>query len=190
MGMPPELCKIWNELFEKVRQTKKMQNLVFDFPGANGIETFSLDVVPEFASDGSLESFLGVSTNVTELKKYQEELKRSNAELQQFAYVASHDLQEPLRMVMSYLALLNKKFGDELNPKAKEYMSTATEGAERMKQLVNDLLQYSRIETKAAEFSSVDMNKVAEAVTNDLYVSINEANAEVIVGRLPTVLAD
>jgi light-regulated signal transduction histidine kinase (bacteriophytochrome) len=67
------------------------------------------------------------------------DLERSNAELQQFAYVASHDLQEPLRMVTAYLGLMNKKYGNELNPQAKEYMSTAVDGAERMRQLIDDL---------------------------------------------------
>jgi PAS domain S-box-containing protein len=132
----------------------------------------------------------GVVTNVTKRKKAEDELKRSNIELQQFAYVASHDLQEPLRMVMSYLALLNKKFSDELSPQAKEYMSTVTEGAERMRQLVNDLLQYSRVDTQTKEFSEVDMNSVANEVVQELRLSIDEANAEVVMNEMPTVIGD
>jgi light-regulated signal transduction histidine kinase (bacteriophytochrome) len=125
-----------------------------------------------------------------DLMDYSRQLERSNAELQQFAYVASHDLQEPLRMVTAHLALLNRKFGDELSPQAKEYMSTAVAGAERMRQLVNDLLQYSRVDTKGWEFTSVDMNKVSGAVVGDLQVAIHESGADVSIGILPTVLAD
>jgi PAS domain S-box-containing protein len=132
----------------------------------------------------------GICIDITRRKRIEEELVRSNAELQQFAYVASHDLQEPLRMVMSYLALLKKNYGNELSPKAKEYLSIADDGANRMRQLVNDLLQYSRVETQGREFIRVDMNKVAEAVTNDLHVAISESRAEVIIDKLPTVLAD
>jgi PAS domain S-box-containing protein len=153
--------------------------------------------IAELDENGKPRLMIGTNQDITERKlaqrvveEYSKKLERSNAELQQFAYVASHDLQEPLRMVMSYLALLNKKYGNELNPQAKEYMSTATEGAERMRQLVNDLLQYSRIDSRGGEFVPVDMNKVAEAVTNDLHVAIDEAKAEVIVEPLPTVLAD
>jgi signal transduction histidine kinase len=141
-------------------------------------------------SDGIVKSGFGTTQDITEKKNAEEELKRSNAELQQFAYVASHDLQEPLRMVMSYLALLNKKYANELDPKAKEYIAFVNTGAERMRQLVNDLLQYSRIDTQGKELAPVDLNKVVEVVMNDLHVAINEANAEVVVGPLPTVMAD
>jgi PAS domain S-box-containing protein len=132
----------------------------------------------------------GICINITKRKEAEEALKQSNAELQQFAYVASHDLQEPLRMVISYLSLINKKYGEELNPKAKEYMSYAVEGGERMRQLVNDLLQYSRIETMGRDFTPVDMNKVAENVKNDLHMAINESGATLIIEPLPLVIAD
>jgi C4-dicarboxylate-specific signal transduction histidine kinase len=140
--------------------------------------------------EGGTIGAIGAFIDVTERHEDEDELRRSNDELQQFAYIASHDLQEPLRMVLSYLALLNRKFGDDLNPKAKEYMSTAVEGAERMRQLVDDLLQFSRVESKGREIVGVDMNKAVEAVLTDLQVAVTKAEAQVTVGPLPTVLAD
>jgi PAS domain S-box-containing protein len=139
---------------------------------------------------GRIIGLQGTVHDTTDMINVEMELKRSNDELQQFAYVASHDLQEPLRMVRAYLALLNKKFGDELPPQAKEYMSTAIEGAERMRQLVDDLLAFSRVDTKGKKFSLVDMNEVANEVIQELRMSIDEAKAEVVVGTLPTVLGD
>ncbi len=134
--------------------------------------------------------FAAIFTDITERKKAEEDLRRSNAELQQFAYVASHDLQEPLRMVTAYLGLLNKKFGGELSPQAKEYMSTAVRGSERMRQLIDDLLQFSRIDSRKKELAPVDLNKVARAVESSLHLAIGEAKAQVTIDPLPTVMAD
>ena len=125
-----------------------------------------------------------------ELIRNAEELKRSNAELQQFAYVASHDLQEPLRMVTMFLSLLKDRYRDQLDERAKEYVDYAVDGAERMRQLVNDLLEYSRVETKGRRFAEVDMNVVAAEVKDELRVAIDEVGAEVRIDPLPMVFAD
>jgi light-regulated signal transduction histidine kinase (bacteriophytochrome) len=93
-------------------------------------------------------------------------------------------------MVTAYLGLLNKKFGDELNPQAKEYMSTAVRGSERMRQLIDDLLQFSRIDSSKKELAPADMNKVAKTVENSLQLAIREAKAQVTIEELPTVMAD
>jgi PAS domain S-box-containing protein len=118
------------------------------------------------------------------------ELKRSNEELQQFAYVASHDLQEPLRTITSYLRLLDKKFGSELSPQAKEFVCFAMDGSLRMKELIDDLLQYSRIDSNIFERSEIDMNRVAMTIEDDLRVKIDETGAEVTVNILPALRAD
>jgi PAS domain S-box-containing protein len=159
-------------------------------------------------TDGKVLGIFAAARDITARKMAEEELKkvneqlenriqertldleRSNAELQQFAYVASHDLQEPLRMVTAYLGLMNKKYGNELNPQAKEYMSTAVDGAERMRQLIDDLLLYSRIDSRGSKLVPVDMNRVAWTVENNLHVSILEAKGEVVFDSLPTVMAD
>jgi len=124
------------------------------------------------------------------LEKYAEDLARSNAELQQFAYVASHDLQEPLRMVTSYLGLLEKKYGHDLNPQAKEYMSFAVDGSQRMKRLIDDLLQYSRVDSQPIVLEEVDMNELVKVVEEDHQISIAETKAELVVDPLPVICAD
>mgnify|MGYP002344077348 FL=1 len=128
--------------------------------------------------------------DITDQKVLELNLKRSNAELQQFAYVASHDLQEPLRMIGGYLGLLNKKYGNELGPQARAYLSAAVNGADRMRHLIDDLLQYSRIDAQLVKPTLVDLTAVAERAKDNLQIVINEAKAQVIIEALPTVLAD
>ena len=118
------------------------------------------------------------------------ELERSNAELQQFAYVASHDLQEPLRMVASYTQLLARRYGDKLDDDAREFIDFAVDGARRMRALINDLLAYSRVGTRGAEFAPTDCNAVVDQVIADLGAAIEDERAGVTRGDLPTVLAD
>jgi PAS domain S-box-containing protein len=140
--------------------------------------------------EGKVVGAFVIAHDITERKNYENEIERSNAELQQFAYVASHDLQEPLRMVSIYLGLLEKKFGGELSPQAREFVGVAVEGAERMRHLIDDLLTYSRIESPRNAFSPVDMNEVVAAVLSELRVPISESEAEVIIYPLSIVNAD
>jgi PAS domain S-box-containing protein len=119
-----------------------------------------------------------------------EELARSNADLEQFAYVASHDLQEPLRMVVSYTQLLARRYQGKLDASADEFIGFAVDGATRMQQLIQDLLSYSRLTTrgKAPQFTQAEA--ACNAALENLQESIRNSNAEVNVGPLPTVLAD
>lgn len=119
-----------------------------------------------------------------------EELSHSNADLERFAYVASHDLQEPLRMVSSYLQLLEKRYKNQLDNDASDFIGYAVDGANRMKTLINDLLSYSRIGTKGKEFNSFDCNIILERVLSTLKLAINEAKAEIIHDPLPIIMAD
>ena len=155
-----------------------------------GDTTFQAWAVPMRDEHGLVTGLLGVAADITEQKALEEDLKRSNEELQQFAYIASHDLQEPLRMVTAYLDLLCRRYGHELPAQAKEYMNTAVEGSVRMKELISDLLEYSRLDSRPFELEDVDMNKVARKVVETLGVSIQEANAKAIIEPLPTVMAD
>ena len=125
-----------------------------------------------------------------ELKKRTSELARSNADLEQFAYVASHDLNEPLRMVTSYLQLLEKNYSHKLDDNALEYMHFAVDGAARMSTMIRDLLAYSRLETRDKSLITVRMDEVLVTVLNDLRVSIKDTGASVTYDVLPTVIAD
>lgn len=117
-------------------------------------------------------------------------LEISNSELQQFAYVASHDLKEPLRMVTSFLQLLKKRYSNQLDDDAKEFIDFAVDGAKRMHNLIEDLLAYSRIITKGKEFTAVNMADVIEQVLINLKVSLDENCAIVTHDPLPTINAD
>jgi PAS domain S-box-containing protein len=119
-----------------------------------------------------------------------DELRRSNAELEQFAYVASHDLKEPLRMVSSYLQLLERRYGDDLEEDAEEFIEFAVDGATRMQEMIDDLLQYSRVGRTDGEFEAVDCEAVLDTVQQNLQVAIADTDASVEVGELPTVEGD
>ena len=118
------------------------------------------------------------------------ELARSNEELQQFAYVASHDLQEPLRMVNSYTQLLEKRYKGRLDSDADEFIGYAVDGATRMQALISDLLAYSRVGTQGKDFEQVDCEVVVDRALANLQGAIEESGAAVTRDRLPTVLAD
>lgn len=124
------------------------------------------------------------------LKKYMEELKISNSELERFAYVASHDLQEPLRMVSSFLNLLEEELEGKLNESSKEYISYAVDGAARMKTLVNDLLLYSRVGANKEDFTPTDLNEVMGYVTRVLQEDIEKNRAVITVRPLPVITAN
>ncbi|MGQ0652781.1 MAG: PAS domain S-box protein [Betaproteobacteria bacterium] len=124
------------------------------------------------------------------LQAAHEELKRSNAELEQFAYVASHDLQEPLRMVSSYTQLVLRRYGERLDGDAREFMRYVVDGAARMKQLIEDLLAYSRVGTRGKGFVAVPVDVPLRRALVNLRNAMEEASAAVTWDPLPTVHAD
>jgi PAS domain S-box-containing protein len=118
------------------------------------------------------------------------DLARSNAELEQFAYVASHDLQEPLRMVASYTQLLARRYRGKLDDDADEFIGFAVDGARRMQELINDLLTYSRVGTQSLQLQPVDTTQVVDQVVSDLTAAIKDSRATVERDDLPTIMAD
>ncbi|MFI4997309.1 MAG: PAS domain S-box protein, partial [Hyphomicrobiales bacterium] len=119
-----------------------------------------------------------------------QDLKRSNAELEQFAYVAAHDLQEPLRMVASYTELLSQRYRGKLDERADKYIHYAVDGARRMHLLINDLLAYSRVGTQGKKLAPVQSALVLNGVIERLKPKITETGAEIVCGQLPMVKAD
>ncbi|MEO6405640.1 MAG: PAS domain S-box protein [Ferruginibacter sp.] len=124
------------------------------------------------------------------LEKQAIELSASNVELEKFAYIASHDLQQPLRMVNSFLKLLQKKYEDQLDETAQQYINYAVDGGERMKELINALMEYSRLGTKNLSCEQIDMNTIAHYVVNLFSKTIKESNALVQIHNLPILYAD
>ena len=140
---------------------------------------------------------LGMITDITERKRsvdelaqVNEQLRRSNIELEQFAYIASHDLQEPLRMVTSYLNLLEMRYGDKLDAEAAEFIRYAVESAERMKRLIRDVLRFSRAGTRAVTLGEVSAELVVREAIENLHASIEERGARIELAPLPRVTAD
>ena len=123
-------------------------------------------------------------------REYIDELQASNERLQQFAYAASHDLQEPLRMVSTYLQLIENRYADALDDDGEEFLEFAIDGAERMRTMIDRLLAYSRIETRGEPLEPTDLDAVLDDVRTDLQFTIDEQNAEITSESLPTVAGD
>ncbi|NSW58120.1 MAG: response regulator [Armatimonadetes bacterium] len=152
-------------------------------------------VVPGHESDYS--RVLVSLADITQLRQTQRlleqqktELQRSNEELQQFAYIASHDLQEPLRMISSYLQLLERRYGDQLDQDARDFIGFAVDGAKRMRQLITDLLAYSRVSNRGNSPDLVDSGEVLAEALHDLSQLIADTGANVEYDQLPVLVAD
>ncbi|MEO1174597.1 MAG: ATP-binding protein, partial [Myxococcota bacterium] len=140
---------------------------------------------------GEVTGVFGVFRDVTARVESQRELEREKRKLQQFVRVASHDLQEPLRMVASYMALLNENYADRLDERGKRFVSYATEGASRMKTLVDDVLAFSRSSRHTPQLQDVSLDRILQEVLDDLALYLNDHNAEVrMPEELPTVHSD
>lgn len=141
-------------------------------------------------TNGRLRGFSRLTHDTTERRQSEEELRRSNAELQEFAYVASHDLQEPLRAVAGCVQLLKKRYAQAIDSKADEYINHAVAGVNRMQNLIEDLLTYSRLGRREQSYTMTDCTKLLDDVRNDLRASIEESGAQITADPLPAILAD
>jgi signal transduction histidine kinase len=152
----------------------------------------SISAQPLLSPDGN-DSLGGmiIFRDITERRRIEKEVHRSQQELQQFAYVTAHDLQEPLRSISGYLSLLTERCAPLLeDAKAEKYVSRAIEGTRRMQTMIEDLLAYSRVSSKDQVLQPVDTGALVKTIIEDLNAAIIESNAVLHVGELPTIKAD
>lgn len=153
--------------------------------------------IPRFLGDGSFAGYVGSCLDISPMKEAKQELdaqtkelKRSNEELEEFAYVASHDMQEPLRLISSYVQLMQRNIHTGNLEEGNVFMKYITESVSRMQSLINDLLQYSRVNRKGSEFSPVDLNEVLSVAVTYLTQRIQENEATVTYDFMPEVNGD
>ncbi len=158
---------------------------------------FPVEIGLCFVETGNGNLSLALVSDITERKRAADdlarlntELRRSNAELEHFAYLAAHDLQEPLRMVTSYLNLLERRHGDQLGADAREFIRYAVEGATRMKSLILDVLRFSQAGAQPIRLEEVPAEKIVQDALVNLKPAIEERGAEITAGSFPSIMAD
>ncbi|REL29128.1 PAS domain S-box protein [Rhodohalobacter sp. SW132] len=183
-----EYHRVMNEqcsaTFEEYYPTLDKWFEVSAYPSPDGVSVFFKDISDRKEWEERLKKLN------RDLEQKSKDLEVSNAELEQFAFVASHDLQEPLRMITSFLSLLDKKYGENLDDKAKEYIYFASDGARRMRQIILDLLDFSRIGRVENEKRIVDLNEVVEVTKLLNKQTIEEKKGEIIANDLPKIVAE
>jgi signal transduction histidine kinase len=145
------------------------------------------------AEGGSIATYQDITeleTSQRRMREYTLKLERSNSELQEFAYVASHDLQEPLRKIEAFGDRLNRRYSELLPDEGKMFIDRMQDAAGRMRRLINDLLSYSRVSSKSRPFVAVDLDKILAEVLSDLQVRLDETEGQIIAGKLGTIDAD
>jgi PAS domain S-box-containing protein len=190
-----DITHVRNALEFSVKNKTQLEN-IYRLKSDNRFISSKASIIND--ENGTPEQMAGVCFDISGLKSSSEksmfnlstELMRSNKELENFAYIASHDLQEPLRMVSSYTQLLEKQYKDKLDENAHEYIRYAVDGANRMYELLNGLLAYSRINTRGKEFKKVDLNDILSSTTKNLSLLIKERNVIIESDNLPQILAD
>lgn len=193
---PDDLSRI-KVLYGDINNNPETKEYEFRIITAEGLKYIYAFGKPLIDSTGNVEGIFGTLMDITQRKNAQmklegilRELMRSNKDLEEFAYTASHDLQEPIRMIKSYTQLLEMKNKEQLDESSNQYLSFISDGATRMQQLVDDLLKYSRVSTTKRQFEIVDCNQVVNNVLKDLKFRIEDEKADVKVDELPTIRGD
>ncbi|XHR30043.1 MAG: ATP-binding protein [Chthoniobacteraceae bacterium] len=188
---------VLNEIREAIVANRECQGVIRNYRKDGTPFWNEIKITPVRDDMGRVIHFVGVATDVTErveaqkaLERVLDDLHRSNQELEQFAYMVSHDLQEPLRMVASYTQLLERRYKDKLDADAHDFIGFAVDGAKRMQGFIRDLLQYSRVGTHGRPFEWVKVGGVLAGAVENLRFAIEEKKAEVILGEMPELEAD
>jgi PAS domain S-box-containing protein len=196
---PQELAKLYYEDEQNViRSGQPLINREEPYVDPEGNKKWLLTVkAPVRDRCGQVVALVGMSRDITDskraqekLKRYAKELEQSNRELQEFAYVASHDLQEPLRKVQVFSSRLQAKYSEALDDRGQDYLARMQNAVARMQNLINGLLTYSRVTTQAQPFVSVDLAQVVQEILSDLEIHIQQVGGRVEAGDLPTLEAD
>jgi len=189
-----ETKTIFNHFLENISDSNSNENCDNVFSSDDNAQLYVHLTEIKIKDNGH---FLITAVDISKLKLSEDELKKtltklecSNKELEQFAYVASHDLQEPLRMVTSYTQLLADRYKDKLDDDAREFIAYAVDGAKRMEILINDLLKFSRLSTRQNPHSLTNCNKILDQVKTTLSLMIEEKNALITGDILPSVMGD
>lgn len=185
------------EKVSKVLRGKNLKPYESRFIDKNGKIHYAETYLKSLKKDDEIFAFNVIAHDITERKKAEEKLKeiideleRSNYELQQFAYITSHDLQEPLRTIASFTQLLERRYRGKLDSDADEFIEFIVDAAIRMKEMIQGLLEYSRVGTQKVEFKEVVMNEELEQALSNLHALINKNKAEITHDPLPEVMAD
>ncbi len=189
--VPEDQMELEEDLLRRVSAGEHVENFGTQRMRSDGnLIHVALTLSPLRDHRGEIVGASSIVRDITASRQRDLELQRSNAELEQFAYIASHDLQEPLRMVANYVELLADRYKDKLDERAEKYIHFAADGARRMQQLVTDLLAYSRVGSQGRPMVPVDMEKVLANVLRLLGSAISESGAQIEAGGLPTVQGD
>jgi PAS domain S-box-containing protein len=194
---PEDRNRIMTEYSEAVTLHKTF-DLEYRLLRHDGVFRWLREIGVPYESNNSYHGFIGIGIDISDRKKsdikiqkYTEDLERSNEELEQFAYVASHDLQEPLRMISSYTQLLARRYQGKLDDDANEFIHYAVDGANRMQSLIQDLLLYSRVGKTRQALKLINLEELIQNVLSNLKIVIEESNTEVSYqNSLPQVMAD
>ena len=152
--------------------------------------TFPVECGACSIEEGEERNHMLIVRDITERKRVEEDLRRSNSELEQFAYVASHDLQEPLRMITAYTQLLSERYKGKLDAQADKFIHFAVDGAQRMQSLIEDLLAYARVATRGQPLELIDSGMPFSMALSNLSLAVQESSAVVSTEKFPQIRAD
>jgi PAS domain S-box-containing protein len=193
-GIDDALARRRWDIFEEAVETKNTVEWIDEHKTIDGKTNFILRHFYPYFERNRLKFVIGYGIDITSRKLIEiklneaiESIKKTNTELEQFAYVASHDLQEPLRMVTSFLSQLEKKYSDKLDDKAKEYIFYAVDGAKRMRQIILDLLEFSRAGKSEDKIKDIDINEIVKEIQFLHHKQIEELKAIITTDNLPII---
>jgi PAS domain S-box-containing protein len=204
LGMELEQVEFWMNHVQKVFETGKPDTMDFAFQAPDGLQFQQTIITPEFDVDGSVKTVLCITRNLTELKKAEEALKESaanlkrynteleaaNKELETFSYSVSHDLRQPLRTLDGFSEMVIEEYGDKLDEVGKDYLNRIRKAGQTMSQLTDDILKLSRITRAQIHTEKINLSDIARSITDELKSTQPERRAEIIIGPDITVNGD